>query len=153
MSAATVFAGIDGGGTKTTLALADDDGRELARRVGPAGLVDPRDPTATAEMLAELVRDALAEAGLAEKPAALCAGLAGVGNERERRQVEAALAAAEVAGRVRVVTDGEIALDGALGGRAGILIIAGTGSVAYGQAEDGRVERCGGWGMVVGDEG
>ena len=149
----TIFAGIDGGGTKTTLALADAAGRELARRVGPAGLVDPRDPAATAEMLAELVRSALAEAGLARTPAALVAGLAGVGNEQERRQVESALAASGVAARVSIVTDGAIALDGALGGGAGILMIAGTGSVAYGRGEDGRVERCGGWGMVVGDEG
>ncbi|MBV9109162.1 MAG: N-acetylglucosamine kinase, partial [Gemmatimonadetes bacterium] len=153
MSEAMVFAGIDGGGTKTALALADDDGRELARRVGPAGLVDPRAPAATAEMLAALVREALAEAGIAEKPVALCAGLAGVGNERERAEVEAALAAAGVAERVQVTTDGAIALEGALGGRAGILIIAGTGSVAYARGEDGRVERCGGWGMIVGDEG
>ncbi|HEV2146492.1 MAG TPA: BadF/BadG/BcrA/BcrD ATPase family protein, partial [Longimicrobiaceae bacterium] len=45
------------------------------------------------------------------------------------------------------------ALEGALGGEAGILVIAGTGSVAYGRGPDGRVERCGGWGMLVGDEG
>ena len=149
----TLFAGIDGGGTRTTLALEDHDGRELARVVGPAGLVDPRQPAATAEMLAGLVRDALAEAGTGEKPVALCAGLAGVGNEKERREVEAALAASGVAGRVRIATDGEIALEGAVGGRPGILLIAGTGSVGYARAADGRVERCGGWGMVVGDEG
>jgi len=148
-----IYAGIDGGGTKTTLALADAAGRELARRVGPAGLVDPRDPGATAQMLAELVRGALGEAGLETRPAALVAGLAGVGNEQERRQVESALEAAGVAGRVAIVTDGAIALDGALGGGPGILMIAGTGSVAYARGEDGRVERCGGWGMVVGDEG
>lgn len=149
----TVFAGIDGGGTRTTLALADDDGRELGRRVGPAGLVDPRQPAATADMLAALVREALAEAGVDEKPVALCAGLAGVGNEKERREVEAALAASGVAGRVCIVTDGEIALEGALGGVPGILLIAGTGSVGYARGAGGRVERCGGWGMIVGDEG
>jgi glucosamine kinase len=153
LSDSTLFAGIDGGGTKTTLVLADGAGRERARRVGPAGLVDPRDPAATAAMLAELVRGALADAGLAARPAALVAGLAGVGNERERGQVERALAAEGVAVRVSIVTDGAIALDGALGGGAGILMIAGTGSVAYARGEDGRVERCGGWGMVVGDEG
>jgi glucosamine kinase len=147
------FVGVDGGGTRTTLVLADDEGRELARRIGPAGLVDPRHPRATAEMLAGLTREALAEAGVAEPPVALFAGLAGVGNEDERLAVEAALAAAGVAERVSVGTDGNIALEGALGGGAGILLIAGTGSVAYGRAEDGRVERCGGWGMVVGDEG
>lgn len=153
MTDSRIIAGIDGGGTRTTLALADRGGRELARRVGPAGLVDPRDPAATAHMLAGLVRDALAEAGIDATPAALCAGLAGVGNERERSQVETALAAAGVAERVRIVTDGAIALDGALGGKAGILVIAGTGSVAYARGEDGTVQRCGGWGMVVGDEG
>jgi len=149
----TVFAGIDGGGTRTTLALADEDGRELARRVGPAGLVNPRDPAATAGMLAGLVRDAVAEAGVRQAVVSLCAGLAGVGNEKERGMVEAALTAANVAERVWVKTDGEVALEGALGGRPGILLIAGTGSVGYARGGDGRVERCGGWGMIVGDEG
>lgn len=147
------FAGVDGGGTRTTLLLADEDGREVARRVGPAGLVDPRHPAATADMLAALVREAMAQAGTDEKPLAFCAGLAGVGNEDERREVEQALAAAGVSERVRVTTDGEIALQGALGGGAGVLLIAGTGSVGYARGEDGRVERCGGWGMIVGDEG
>jgi glucosamine kinase len=148
-----LYAGIDGGGTKTTLVLADAGGREVARRTGPAGLVDPRHPAATADMLAALVRDALSDAGGGARPAALCAGLAGVGNEDERAEVEAALAASGVADRVRVTTDGDVALEGALGGGAGILLIAGTGSVAYGRGENGRVERCGGWGMFVGDEG
>lgn len=149
----TTFAGVDGGGTRTTLVLADEGGRELARRVGGAGLVDPRDPAASAVLVAGLAREAMAEAGLAEPPVALCAGLAGVGNEPERRQVERLLAESGVASRVRVATDGEIALEGALGGGAGVLLIAGTGSVAYGRSEDGRVSRCGGWGMIVGDEG
>ena len=151
--AARCFAGVDGGGTRSTLVLADEHGRELAREVGPSGLVDPRRPAATADMLAGLVRSALRSAGLSERPAALVAGLAGVGSLPERRVVEEALAASGVAERVQVRTDGEIALEGALGGGAGILLIAGTGSVAYGRGEDGRVERCGGWGMVVGDEG
>ncbi|HYW08655.1 MAG TPA: BadF/BadG/BcrA/BcrD ATPase family protein [Longimicrobium sp.] len=153
MADAVLYAGVDGGGTRTTLVLATADGREVARRVGPAGLVDPRHPTASAEVVAELVRDALAEIGGGARVVALCAGLAGVGNETERMAVEEALAASGVAGRVRIVTDGQIALEGALGGGAGVLMIAGTGSVAYARSEDGRVARCGGWGMMVGDEG
>lgn len=147
------FAGVDGGGTRTTLVLADEAGRELARRAGSAGLVDPRDPRASAAVVAALVRDAVRGAGLPGRPAALCAGLAGVGNPAEREAVRAALEDAGVAGLVSVATDGEIALEGALGGGAGLLLIAGTGSVAYGRADDGRVERCGGWGMWIGDEG
>jgi glucosamine kinase len=145
--------GVDGGGTKTTLALADETGRELLRQTGPAGLVDPRRPAATAQMLLDLVAAARAAAGLAGPAAAMCAGLAGVGNRREREIVERTLVEARVAERVVVRSDGETALHGALAGGAGVLLIAGTGSVGYGRGEDGRVERCGGWGMVVGDEG
>jgi len=50
-----IVAGIDGGGTKTTLALADSGGRELARRVGPAGLVDPRSFTVNPPQLLDLM--------------------------------------------------------------------------------------------------
>lgn len=145
--------GVDGGGTRTILALADESGRELLRETGPAGLVDPRYPALTARMLAELVATAKEKAGLEGRAIAMCAGLAGVGNRREREMVEGALGAAGVADRVVVCSDGEIALHGALSGGPGILLIAGTGSVGYGRSEDGRVERCGGWGRVVGDEG
>ncbi|MEW5930400.1 MAG: BadF/BadG/BcrA/BcrD ATPase family protein [Gemmatimonadota bacterium] len=148
-----ILAGVDGGGTKTLVALADENGNELIRRSGPAGLVDPRHPTAAAEVVAGVVRAAVRDAGLSGAPVVLCAGLAGVGNRAEREAVREVLLAAGVAGRVQVVTDGETALEGVLGGEPGILLIAGTGSVAYGRGPDGRVERCGGWGMVVGDEG
>lgn len=131
--------------------LATADGHELARRAGPPTLVDPRNPLGSAELVMRLLAEGRAEAGLDRRPLALCAGLAGVGNPVERSQVEEALAGA--ADCVRVVSDGQIALEGAFGGGAGILLIAGTGSVAYGLAEDGRVDRCGGWGLVLGDEG
>ncbi|HYR09647.1 MAG TPA: hypothetical protein VEQ60_17870, partial [Longimicrobium sp.] len=72
------FAGVDGGGTRSTLVLANAAGAELARVAGPAGIVDPRHPERSAEVIATLVHDALAQAGLSGRPAALCAGLAGV---------------------------------------------------------------------------
>jgi glucosamine kinase len=146
-----IFAGVDGGGTRSTLLLSDAAGNELARVSGAAGLVDPRHPERSAEVIAQLVRMASAQAGLSAPPAALCAGLAGVGNEAERLAVEQALAG--TAASVRVVSDGEIALHGAFGGGPGVLLIAGTGSVAYGRGPDGRMDRTGGWGMYVGDEG
>lgn len=146
-----IFAGVDGGGTKSTLLLADAGGNELARVSGAAGLVDPRHPERSADVIAQLVRMASAQAGLSAPPAVLCAGLAGVGNEAERVAVEQALAG--TAHVVKVISDGEIALHGAFGGGPGVLLIAGTGSVAYGRGPDGRMDRCGGWGMYVGDEG
>ncbi len=105
--------GIDGGGTRTTLALAAEDGTEIARRTGAPGLVDPRHPAAGAELLALLVREAIAAAGRPGPASALCAGLAGVGNAAERGIVEESLRRAEIAERVLVRSDGETALHGA----------------------------------------
>lgn len=52
-----------------------------------------------------------------------------------------------------VTTDGEIALEDAFGEGAGILLISGTGSVAYGRGPTGTLLRAGGWGPTCGDEG
>lgn len=145
--------GLDGGGTATRIAVADGDGRELLRRTGPAGRVDPGRPAASADTLIRLVRDTAAEADLPLPASALCAGLAGVGATAPRDHVRSALAGAGIAERIAVVPDGEIALEGALAGAPGILLIAGTGSGAWGRGENDRIARCGGWGMVVGDEG
>lgn len=145
--------GIDGGGTRTTIALAESGGRELLRRVGPPGRIEPQDPAGSAERLVRLIRDVATEAGATLPVDTLCAGLAGAGTVAARETMHSALAAAHVARRIAVVTDGEIALDGALGGGPGILLIAGTGSVAYGRSEQGGIARCGGWGEIAGDEG
>lgn len=145
--------GLDGGGTATRMAVADDAGGERLRRTGPAGLVDPRQPAACAATLSRLIQAAAAEADVALPVAALCAGLAGAGSAAHRQRVRDELAAAGVADRIVVVPDGEIALEGALAGGPGVLLVAGTGSGAWGRGEDGQVARCGGWGMRVGDEG
>jgi glucosamine kinase len=145
--------GIDGGGTRTTLAIAASPGDEVVRRTGPPGRVDPRDPESAVERLASLVEEAVAEAGLPPGEGILCAGLAGVRVRAEQDQVERSILRRGLAKRAIVRSDGEVALQGALGGRAGILLIAGTGSAAWGRAEDGRVASCGGWGLVMGDEG
>lgn len=145
--------GLDGGGTATRVALADGDGRELLRRTGPAGLVDPRRPGDTATMLIELIRSLADEADTTLPVAALCAGLAGAAAASHRERVHDDLAAASVARRIAVVPDGQVALEGALDGSPGVLLVAGTGSSAWGRGEDGRVARCGGWGMEIGDEG
>jgi N-acetylglucosamine kinase-like BadF-type ATPase len=147
------YIGIDGGGTRTTIALADDAGVELARRSGPAGIVDPRRPLAAADTIVRLVRELLGEATVTVPVEALCAGLAGTGNAVEREAVREALEREGVARRVAVCSDGEIALEGALGGRPGVLLVGGTGSVGWGRGEDGQIQRCGGWGMIAGDEG
>jgi N-acetylglucosamine kinase-like BadF-type ATPase len=52
-----------------------------------------------------------------------------------------------------IAHDAAIALAGATGGQPGVIVIAGTGSMAYGQNTKGETARAGGWGYIFGDEG
>jgi glucosamine kinase len=146
--------GIDGGGTRTRVLLADLDGTPLARVEGPASALTPGDERSSADTMVALVQQALEEAGRTEaRPASCIVGVAGGGQERSAQALWHALASSRFADDVSVVSDAEVALEDAFGDGAGVLLIAGTGSVAFARAPDGRLERCGGWGPVLGDEG
>ncbi|MHB1170222.1 MAG: N-acetylglucosamine kinase [Longimicrobiales bacterium] len=145
--------GVDGGATHTTALVIDEAGRELARVVGGPGIVNPSDPPACAGRLAALARRAIAAAEAFPPVEELSCALAGAGRRDVREVVHAELVREHIAHRVTVTTDAEAALTDAFDGAAGILLIAGTGSIAWGRAEDGRLERCGGWGALLGDEG
>jgi len=148
-----VFVGVDGGGTRTRVLLTDGEGAELYRAEGGAGLVDSRSPSRTSAALADLLRWAAKEAAVSLPCEGLCAGLAGAGDPAIGQAVHAALLKQRLAMKVMVVSDGEIALRGAFGTEPGILLMAGTGSAAFGRGPDGRTGRCGGWGRLLGDGG
>src|SRR5512140_1191813 len=142
-----IFVGIDGGGTRTTALATDADGRELAREEGEPGIVRVLDPAAGAGPLTRLVKRVAERSGAADAPvAALCCALAGAGREPERVGLENAIRKLGVAERVRVTTDAEGAMADALGDGPGILVIAGTGSIAWGRDALGHSARVGGWG-------
>jgi glucosamine kinase len=86
-------------------------------------------------------------------PKVLCAGVAGVGRDADRQALWQALTSSELAEEVVVHPDAAVALDDAFGEDAGILLVAGTGSIAYARSPAGAFGRCGGWGPVFGDEG
>ena len=146
-------AGIDGGGTKTRCLVADGSGRVLGEGLaGPSNYQVVGLPGAVAS-LSEAVTRALAAAGVGPGAlAGVCAGLAGVGRPEDKAALAGALAFLAPA-RVLVVEDARIALAGALAGGPGTVVIAGTGSIAYGVDGAGQTVRAGGWGWVLGDEG
>jgi glucosamine kinase len=148
-----LFAGVDGGGSRTRLILATETGEEIASVEGPKSAMRPGEAKESGEVIAALMKEALSNAGALEVPTLLYAGFAGVGREEERRDLENELNNIGVAEEVVVDTDAAIALVDAFGTGPGIIVIAGTGSVAYGRANDGTRARCGGWGTVFGDEG
>ena len=149
-----IVVGIDGGGTKTRALVADETAKLLADVEGPGSAVRPGQAERSADVIMETVRKALHEAGMEHVlPRVLCAGVAGVGREPERQALWQALVEREVAEEVVVHPDAIIALDDAFGDGAGVLLIAGTGSIAFGRSPTGTIARCGGWGPFVGDEG
>lgn len=150
----SIFIGIDGGGTHSTAVAYNGEGRELARLQGGAGLVRSTAPTAGAAALADLAERVLHSAGLAPPATSLCCALAGAGRQEDRIAIAAALQREAIAGRIRIATDAEAAFHDAFGSGPGILLIAGTGSIALGRNTCGsQLTRVGGWGTLLGDEG
>lgn len=148
-----LIVGVDGGGSKTKVIVADGRGKELASLTGAGSAIRPGEALHSAEVIGALVRDTLATAEREDRPRTLVVGVAGAGREKERKQLLRALEGEALADEVIVVTDGEIALEDSFGDGAGILLVSGTGSIAYGRGPTGTMLRCGGWGPNCGDEG
>jgi N-acetylglucosamine kinase-like BadF-type ATPase len=145
--------GVDGGATHTRAVVLDGHGREVARTQGEPAVAVAADPWPAVTAVAAVCRDAARAAGVALPVRALWAGLSGAGREAARSAVELELGRSGVATVTRVGTDVLAAFHDAFGLGPGVLLIAGTGSIAWGRAEDGREGRVGGWGHHIGDEG
>jgi N-acetylglucosamine kinase-like BadF-type ATPase len=149
----TAYIGVDAGGSHTAVVIGDGELHVLARAEGPASRVSPGAAGTSAAVIVELVRRAAKQAGCALPAAGMVVGAAGAGREAEQHELEAALEPAGIADQVRVIGDGEIALTAAFGNAPGILVSAGTGSIAYARDPAGRLHRNGGYGWQMGDEG
>ena len=146
-----VLIGADVGGTKTAVAVSRD-GKIVGRADGPGAAVRPGRALASSSTIAEVVRQALSSAGLLIGDV-LLVGAAGVGREPERDELRKALRGENVASSVVLTTDIEIALAAAFADGPGIVVSAGTGSVAVGRDRNGKRHRIGGYGWQMGDEG
>lgn len=146
--------GLDGGGTQTRAALADT--AEVIVGVGASGAcnlaaVSPADALAAALAAAD---GALQQAGKQRaEVASLCAGAAGVSYPERRAAFLDGLQAAFPQALVTVEPDYAVALAGATGGAPGVIVIAGTGSAAFGRSEIGETHRTGAYGYLIDDSG
>ena len=146
--------GVDGGATRTRVLLADYQGRTLAQSEGGPGLMGVGEDETVIRRIVEQATDLSTQLGVLLPVETLCAGLAGVAERPEARDLMVLrISEATVARRVLIVSDHEVAFDDAFGQGDGILIIAGTGSVAAGRSGSGALIRVGGWGPLIGDEG
>ena len=151
------FLGIDGGQSHTTALVADARGNIVGR--GGAGASNhTREPGGRERLVGAVtksVAEALEQAGLLKKKSVsdirfTSAHLAMTGEPEDKVDIVRELLQAEY---LEVGHDAPGALAGALGGEEGVIVLAGTGSVACGMTHDGRFVRVGGHGYLFGDEG
>jgi|SRR5215472_707013 len=146
--------GFDGGGTKTECVLLNAGGAVASEgRGGPANPLRSGYETT----FSSLREAAVAALGVANaRPgeiASVCAGLAGGGRRSVVRRMMIFLSREFPEAVTHIATDYEIALEAAVDSGPGIVLIAGTGSVAYGRNAKGETARAGGYGPWIGDEG
>jgi len=149
-----LYLGVDGGGTKTNIALMND-----AREIVGEGSGGPSNPlrvgveTAVAN-IAKAIDQACDSGGVSRGDiVAATLGLAGVRRQDIRERVRDSFATRFRVRKTNVTTDADIALYGTTLGKAGLVVIAGTGSVCIGVNDAGEKFIAGGWGPVAGDEG
>lgn len=151
--------GIDGGGTNTRGAIFQNGKRLIEKkvsstaRVGSVGLGESCERTL--KMIIDLCNDAKIESSEVD---AVVVGLAGIWLDEEKRRAEGLLRTLARTQSLQineliVLSDAEIAFQGALNGEDGILLIAGTGSIALARVGKSQLNRCGGWGIELDDEG
>ncbi len=147
-----MYLGIDGGGTQTTCAVGSDS-EELARAVGPGSNPIRVGEERSRAALLGVVEEACAQAGVASSGiAAVCVGMAGGAREPMRDSIRRVIGEVTSAPAL-VVGDNDIAFEAAFGDAPGVIVIAGTGSIAFGRNGAGEAARAGGWGFSISDEG
>ncbi|MBI3818740.1 MAG: hypothetical protein HY286_08630 [Planctomycetes bacterium] len=151
-----LFVGVDGGGSKSRAAVVDVDLRVLGRGDGGPSNISSRPIGSVCDAIGAAVDGALREAGAARGDILQFGfGLAGAESTDAREKITKGLAQYFNIPRITLATDARAALAGAMrdADDPGMILIAGTGSVAYGRNRSGGEARAGGLGWLVGDEG
>lgn len=157
--ASTLLIGIDVGGSssRVSFAVGDEPPKYFS---GPAANFQRCGAKQTVAVLFDLIQRASSTCPDA-RLGAFCAGISGAGRDSERESIRTLLVDhIESSGiqftsnaQLLIEHDATIAMEGAFCGGGGIILIAGTGSIAFARCDDGQRLRCGGWGYLIGDEG
>lgn len=148
-----LFLGVDGGQSSTVALIADETGRVIGAGSGGAcnHVAKHEGRAKFARAMGECIGEACRQAGLDAASVAFeaaCLGFSGGTDDKEAYSRELIRSRS-----FKITIDAEIALSGATGGQPGIIVIAGTGSIAFGKNSSGKTARAGGWGYIFGDEG
>jgi N-acetylglucosamine kinase-like BadF-type ATPase len=159
MKAQKYFIGMDGGGTKTHAIIATTHGDIIAEHIGGPSNFQIIGVEKAAKTIFQLVQSCCESADcLIKEIETLSVGLAGAGRVGDQERMKAGIKKFAASKKLElkniiVESDARIALEGAFKGDPGIILIAGTGSIAFGKDAKGKIHRVGGWGRLLGDEG
>jgi glucosamine kinase len=146
------FLGIDGGGSKTTCAVGDESSLLATATSGGSNIVRLGEEQAALSLQAAIRQACTAAKVQPSQVAAVCVGVAGASVPEVSVTIRR-LIGAVVGGQIEVVGDMVIAMEAAFGEGPGVIVLAGTGSIAYGRNERGQTARAGGWGFAISDQG
>ena len=150
VAATGLVVGVDGGGTKTLAVVVDRNGNEQGRASAGSSNYTVIGAEQAAAAVAQAVTEAVHRAGGQLPVRALWGGLSGIDRSGAREQLHALIQS--LAAEIRLTNDAELIFS-ALAGGIGVVMIAGTGSIALGHDASGATVRAGGWGHLMGDEG
>ncbi len=145
--------GVDAGGSHTEAAVGDASPRIRARARGPSGAARPGEIDAAGDTIAVTVEGATTAAGASLPLAALVVGAAGAGTPDVQEALITILRARHLADRIQVTTDATVAFESVFPKAPGIVLLAGTGSIALARNAAGEWHRAGGLGWRIGDDG
>ena len=159
MTQSEYIVGVDGGGTKTRAVIAKLDGVILAEHVGGPSNMQISGVEKTVITIIQLINECCGTVKCEiSQLAAVGCGLAGVGRVADQQRMEQGLQNYSDSEHITfkkiiIASDARIALEGAFKGGPGIILIAGTGSIAFGKNDKCEIHRVGGWGRYLDDEG
>ena len=147
------YLGVDGGQSSTVALVADETGQIIGvGRDGPCNHVSGGEARHKfIRVIGKCLQQACREAAIDYDKVvfeSVCLGFSGGAEDKDTYSRELIRSK-----KYKITHDAEIALSGATGGEPGIIVIAGTGSMAFGRNAKGMFARAGGWGYVFGDEG
>lgn len=151
--------GMDGGGSKTHAIITDNNGKILKMHFGGPTNFQIIGVEKAAETIFSLIEMCCGSAGCTiDNIETVVCGLTGAGRIGDQQRMAEGLKNFSVSKgsnikKIIIESDARIALEGAFKGSPGIILIAGTGSIAFGKDRKGGIHRVGGWGRVLGDEG
>ena len=146
------FLGIDGGGTKTTAAVSDENGNIILKSVGKTINFYSVGMEKARNNLAEIIKEINSSLGNTDFESAFV-GCSALDDEADGKMLESLCGGIINAKKLRMNSDVYVALKSVENAVCPCVAICGTGSMAIGEDESGKLVVKGGWGHILGDEG